>query len=188
MNASDKPAARPETAAEQVTEQQPAPVLEEVLATAPLNRPQSRALALAASAVLVCCGMLLGLLIRIADRWEPDWSKSQAADAAFSSPPSAADRADFGRSYDRLGRALSSFPGASTEDIIKAARQAVPETAGKCAVEWHGGEAALQYGKGGGASSLALTVGHCADAVEALHAFLAGAQQKENQTQTKTAY
>jgi hypothetical protein len=144
------------------------------------GRP-SRAVILAAIAIVASCGVLLALMIYYADYWTPIETRKPAAIGATTPAASgtgAAGKPDFADSYERLGRALSSFPGANPGDVIRAAGQVVPEAAKGCAVRWQGGEAALQFGKDAGASGLAAAIGHCADAVEGLRSHLADAQAK----------
>ena len=120
-------------------------------------------------------------MIHYADSRTPVWAWKPAAirtKASAFDTTTTPGKPDFANSYERLGRALSAFPGANPGDVIRAARQAVPEAAKGCAVRWHGGEAALQYGKDAGTSGLAVTIGHCADAVEGLRSRLADAQAK----------
>jgi hypothetical protein len=151
-------------------------------ASAGIDQRPSRGVVFASLAILASCGILFALLIRNADYWVPVWAPKSASGRGVNAPaaerPAPAGKSDFATSYERLGRALSAFPGASTADVMQAARQAVPEAAKGCAVRWQNGEAALQYGKDGGASALAAAIGHCADAVEGLRSRLAGAQGK----------
>jgi hypothetical protein len=149
--------------------------------TAESYRRPSRAVILAAIAIVASCGVLLALMIHYADYWTPVWARKRAAIGAKAPAADgigAAGKPDFSNSYERLGRALSAFPGANPGDVIQAAKQTVPETAKGCAVRWQGGEAALQFGKDAGTSGLAVTIGHCADAVEGLRSRLADAQAK----------
>ena len=153
----------------------------QTLATGESYRRPGRGVILAAIAIFASCGVLLALMIHYADYWTPAFVQKPAAigaktPAAEGTGP--AGQPDFASSYERLGRALSAFPGANPGDVIQAARQAVPEAAKGCAVRWQGGEAALEYGKDAGTSGLAGAIGHCADAVEALRSRLADAQAK----------
>jgi hypothetical protein len=136
---------------------------------------------LAAIAIFASCGVLFALLIHYADYWAPLWARKPDAIGAkvpAADGTGAAGKPDFSNSYERLGSALSAFPGANPGDVIQAARQAVPEAAKGCAVRWQGGEAALQFGRDAGTSGLAVAIGHCADAVEGLRSRLADAQAK----------
>jgi hypothetical protein len=165
-----------------------APQLDEPTDIQPLTtgesyRRPSRGVILAAIAILASCGVLLALMIHYADYWTPLWARRPGAIGAKASAADDTDSAgkpDFSNSYERLGRALSAFPGANPGDVIQAARQAVPEAARGCAVRWQGGEAALQFGKDAGTSGLAVAIGHCADAVEGLRSRLADAQAKSH--------
>jgi hypothetical protein len=149
--------------------------------TGEIYRRPSRGVILAAVAIFAACGVLLALMIHYTDYWTPVWAPKPAAiapKAPANRGTGAAGKPDFSNSYERLGRALSAFPGANPGDVIQAARQAVPDAAKGCSVRWQGGEAALQYGKDAGTSGLAVTIGHCADAVEGLRSRLADAQAK----------
>jgi hypothetical protein len=147
-----------------------------------IERRPTGGVVLAAIAIFATCGVLLMLLIRSADYWEPVWARKHVSTSVTKAPVTErnapADKPDFENSYERLNRALSAFPGANTGDVIQAARKAVPETAKWCAVRWQGGDAALQYGKDGGTAALAVAIGHCAEAVEGLASRLAEAQAK----------
>lgn len=66
---------------------------------------------------------------------------------------------EFDDSWNRLGRALSSFHEANTEEILRQPG---------CAITWRNGQPALQFGGKRGTVGLSQTLNKCADAVEGL--------------------
>ncbi len=64
---------------------------------------------------------------------------------------------EFDDSYNRLGRALSSFNEANTEDVLRQPG---------CAITWRNGQPALQFGGEKDAVGLSQALNKCADAVE----------------------